>query len=702
MMEKESMPASQKRSTSNWHLQLEANRRFVLGGLLALCIAMLAVSSLRNPVDYDGYWHLKMGKDWVENGLSPYQDHYSFTHENEVITNPPVLFQVGLYAAVKSFGEWGGFVAVKLAAFLLTLGCMLAWLKQVKAPVFIYCLILPMLVLLLQLRAQVRPELFSYSLSIIALMLCRRANLQLTVTAIAPIVIFLLFWVNYHSSIFGYVIFFGLFIDIAARLIRGRSPVKLWRVWAGWGIILVAIGFLNPDFSHTVLNTILMPKEWKLLIIEYRASHLAYASLWSFYLLAFISIATIALTWHQQKFGYLLISLVLIYAGATMSRIITPAGIVLLGLFAHALCDQVSSANGRFPTALLSNTRLRKLANIVTLAIGLIPLWESVVFARTTMFSNQSYASMFPKHLVSYMQREGKNGRIFNEYAMGGFLIYHLSPQSKVFIDGRTGILYPVDHYLKWFSTKYNRALLSDTINLLNIDFVLLSNTPGMAQHMTYVPQMKLDFTDVRFSLYSRESAKLDVIGKLWARPHCLPALDEDQLFKEWGFAQKNLPFGSPIAQLTALATEYISAEKPLEWLYSMPLEILWDDDALRFAAYRALEHRTNELAITLFNSIANRQVKDDLALALAYNRQKQFNDAEKMLDLAITRSEWTFEYHDTVIMGRILLDVQTHRPLRNRDRAFLEKIFARANFAAIGADQAIDFSDFCDSSFKH
>lgn len=193
------MPDASQAYPSNWYHKLEANRQFVIGALLTLCVAILAVTCLRNPVDFDGYWHLQMGKDFIENGLSPYQDHYSFTYQNETITAPPVLFQIGLHGLVKAFGERSGLNSYKLIAFLLTLGCMTAWLKQIKAPVLVYCLVLPILVMLLQLRAQVRPELISYSLAILAFMLSRRANHRLTVTAIGPIVLLLLFWVNYHS-----------------------------------------------------------------------------------------------------------------------------------------------------------------------------------------------------------------------------------------------------------------------------------------------------------------------------------------------------------------------------------------------------------------------------------------------------------------------------------------------------------------------
>ncbi|MBV1931622.1 MAG: hypothetical protein KUG71_07885 [Porticoccaceae bacterium] len=54
-----------------------------------------------------------MGKDWIKNGLTPYKDHYSFTHQDETIKSPPVSFQAGLHILVKTFDEWGGFKNVE-------------------------------------------------------------------------------------------------------------------------------------------------------------------------------------------------------------------------------------------------------------------------------------------------------------------------------------------------------------------------------------------------------------------------------------------------------------------------------------------------------------------------------------------------------------------------------------------------------------
>ncbi|MBV1931623.1 MAG: hypothetical protein KUG71_07890 [Porticoccaceae bacterium] len=44
-------------SPANWYQVLESNRQFAIGSVV-VCSAILVVMSLRNPIGYDGYWHL--------------------------------------------------------------------------------------------------------------------------------------------------------------------------------------------------------------------------------------------------------------------------------------------------------------------------------------------------------------------------------------------------------------------------------------------------------------------------------------------------------------------------------------------------------------------------------------------------------------------------------------------------------------------
>ncbi len=139
----------------NWFEHTEQKRKLLIGGIVVICLAMLLVTARRNVFSYDGYWHLKAGLDWLDHGLSLWLDHYSFTFNGEEVGSHYV-FQVLLGWLVNLFGLETGFQIYRFASFLLLFGLFIAFLRRLRAPALVYCLVLPMVVVLFQLRALAR------------------------------------------------------------------------------------------------------------------------------------------------------------------------------------------------------------------------------------------------------------------------------------------------------------------------------------------------------------------------------------------------------------------------------------------------------------------------------------------------------------------------------------------------------------------
>src|SRR5205823_9243873 len=80
----------------------------------------------------------------------------------------------------------------------------------------------------------------------------------------------------------------------------------------------------------------------------------------------------------------------------------------------------------------------RMLVNAIILAALVV-----FTFARVRTVIRQqaeTEAQHFPAAAVSFMARERPPGPIFNDYNWGGYLIWKLYPQYRVFIDGRTDV----------------------------------------------------------------------------------------------------------------------------------------------------------------------------------------------------------------------------------------------------------------------
>ena len=199
----------------NWIEKLERNKYLVVGAIVFIAFSTLIVATMRNPIALDPFWHMQMGRDWIENGLSPWVDHYSFTYNGHAIANPPVVFQVLLHFVVTWLGISSGFLLIKLSAFLLVFFGTLLLLRHLKAPALVYAVILPALVLSLQFRVVVRPELYSFVFALVALMFYFRAGQRVSMRQTVMMSLLMLLWTNYHSPVIGYVILFGFYIDCA-------------------------------------------------------------------------------------------------------------------------------------------------------------------------------------------------------------------------------------------------------------------------------------------------------------------------------------------------------------------------------------------------------------------------------------------------------------------------------------------------------
>jgi hypothetical protein len=654
----------------NWYSNLEQKRATVLFAILLLSTAILAVTAMQDPKSYDSFWHLKMGEDLVESGLSPWQDNYSFTYRGSKITSPPVFFQVALFSTVEWLGLEPGYKFYKFAGMMLVLLMALAWLKRVKAPVMIYCLVLPLLLVLLQTRATVRPEHLSYALCIFALVLYDRAQAGTTVKTMLPIVVLMLFWTNYHSAILGYIIFCGLFIDLGIKQLGDHAPARAWGKWLAWGVLIVAVGFLNPSFSHPFLQMMFFPDEWKTLIMEYQ-SPLIYKYVPAIYILLFIVVTTLTLLVRQRSFGYLFVSAVLLSNAAMMSRVVAPAGIVLLCIFAFTMSRQ------QFKSMMsdASSKRLR-IPGFIALIVFLVPLINSVLIARVAVKSSFTY--YFPTHMVEYMKSAGRKGRIFNEYELGGYLIYHLAPDSEVYIDGRTGILYPFDHYLKMQEAGNSPDILKSEIEKYDIDYFIMRNTADDASLMADAGPMKLDFADVRYFLYSRHDANFPTSGLLWGRPHCWKKSMIDDVAQERAKAIQLLPEASPLHALLDVASSFTDYEDKKALVAKLTEMKNAMDSVKRFAGYRAIEIGQNDLAIQLFNKVDSKNPKDFLAISLANLHAGETDQAEQTLDQATSVKWESLEFIDILMLHGLLYEIQGQRPLKFVERDYFEALSNR------------------------
>lgn len=586
--------------------------RILFLGIAACSLMILVVTSFRANVAADTFWHLQMGKDWLENGLSPWVDHYSFTFTGSAIVNPPVLFQVFVYLAFENLGAYWGTVVIRLLFYAAILISIWGFLLALKVPAIVRLSVLVLSVLLLQYRVVIRPELLGYAFAVIALWLNYTGAKIVSRRTVLPMVFLVWAWSFYHSSVTGYVIFAGFFLDCAVRLRDESGSRRQWVNWFAWGSLTVGVGFLVPHYAHPILGTLTLGSDFPS-ISEYRATLEALrlrGDLGSLLLITVVILVPV-LAFRRKEYGTVLIWAVMLYAGLSYIRMFTLSGIVML-----LLCAQmVAASEGEDPKDVLSG--FAHWAMVITICIAMM---ISANVAMKFMKENLRQGDRYPGALATYMLENQMRGRVFNQYKFGGYLIFRLAPNNTFYIDGRTGILYPSEHF-----EKYNRLLRLKSVDEFNkefqryqIDHIAVQYDALLHEHLMRQGRFELEFLDSRFALYTRAPANFPLLGRLLTRPGCWQRDWASALLAEHEKALATQPEQSALRRFSKFVLGYSQAADQRQFFDDSVERDNWDDAMRRFAGVHFLLNGELNLASINFQAINNRIPMDYLAALIA------------------------------------------------------------------------------------
>ena len=680
----------------NWFEYSEQKKTLLTSGIIIICLAMLMVTARRNVAAFDAFWHLQTGLDWLNYGFSPWLDHYSFTFHGEEIANPPFIFQVLLAWLVTHFGLEPGFQVYKFVCFVSLLGLFIVILRRLRAPTIVYCIVLPMVVALLQYRTLTRPELVSYSFSVIAMMFYYRTKGELSTSGMLPIIGLMLLWNNYHSPIIGYVIFFGYFFDVALQQLHDGASARAWLTWMVWGIAIVAVGFVTPGLNHPLINVLFFSAEWKDLIQEY-VFHKAYFSHVPFLILITLTLVTLVLLAWKRQFGLLIVCAVLTFSTASLVRLLAPSGIVMLCIFAWLMSDIDWEDLLRGLPAILRNA-----IGTMALLLVVLTLISGVSRSRLYMEENKVAALKFPSDVADYMIDYDIAGRIFNEYSIGGYLIYRLSPDSQVYIDGRTNILYPIDHLKHFYDALKSSDIFLQEVKRYDINLAILPNKLHFFSLVGKSGPLGLDFVGAEFSLFRQNRPNFPKLGTLLALPACWNQGLSAELEEEKIRAISILPSYSMLLPFAEFVMAYTLADKKNAYLENLEVTDDWPDSVLKFAAFQALNQRLDQLAFEFLDKIYQWDFRDFLASALAKIHLEEWQTAEKILHQA-TRNEWPrVAFNDLVILHALLEQIRQNSTLELIDDAYVDRLAEQVgasgdSFSSFGPD----IRSFCPDTWQ-
>ncbi len=458
-------------------------RRLVVAILFVALFAM----AVRAPADTDTWWHLKAGQVTLESGSILQTDLFSHTRYGSRWVNHSWLSQVMLYWLFDRFsyaglGLWIGVVVVATFIFVYL---------QTEGDPFTRAFILVLAAATSAVIWVARPQLLSFLLTavvayVLYLFKWRRVN---RLWLLPPVFVL---WVNIHAGYaLGFMVLVAFVIgEVFNHLLAliappedaasEQCPVVSWRgIGSVVGISLLSVAFLvvNPNTTK----------------------------MWTYYLdtVGIGALRDFIEEWHSPDFHplhtqpFIWLLLGTLAAIGLSRRRVDGTDLALVGMFAYAsllagrnfgpfalVCAPVLS---RHVSAILSQWgwmdrwhsrpvgRGRTVLGIVNvvllvLVVGLaiVKIWTPLAFA----FNEQEQRESLPVEAAAWIRENQPEGEIFNPYNWGGYLIWSLYPDYRVFVDGRTD-LYGDELLREYLRVQYARSGFEDILEAHNVNLIL-------------------------------------------------------------------------------------------------------------------------------------------------------------------------------------------------------------------------------------
>lgn len=388
--------------------------------------------------------HLKNGEIFLSNPSFKNEilskNFYSFTHPDFPFQNHHWGSGIIFFIIFKLF-NFKGLSIFFIFLSLLTFSIFF-WIAQKKSNFSIAFLVSILLIPLVAARAEIRPEIFSYLFSgifLALLFLFQEEKISPKVLLISLFIIEI-FWVNLHIYfIFGLIILAAFLLE---EIIKWQSKKRIQILLISLFLLLIAFLF-NPQ-GWRIFNLIFIFKNYGYLLVENQS--IRFLEKLNFIDPNFLLFKIIAFL--------LLVSsiLILIKRRRNSSFSFHLPAILLAGMAFLAIRNFTLFALFALPTLSLNAYILKDwLKEELFFSSEMKWIFFSIGATIIFFFNFFSQYNNFPpskgnfglgllpevNKSIEFFKENGLSGPIFNNYDIGNFLIFHLFPEEKVFVDNR-------------------------------------------------------------------------------------------------------------------------------------------------------------------------------------------------------------------------------------------------------------------------
>ena len=470
---------------------------------LVFCgIFLFVIRPLEDP---DFWWHVKTGQLILQDKQIPFFDVYSFTATGRPWIAHEWLTELFMFILYNT----GGVILTTLVFSVFILTAFWLTILRIEDKSNLYAIGGALLLggILSTPVLWPRPQIFTILYTSIFLVFLDIYLKTGKLSTLIPLPVIMLLWVNQHGAfivglgVIG-IFFLGRFIDALIKIIQEKRNLK--GVFDKSTLILIFLLLVCTLF------TLINPNGIRILAYPFQtvndASLQQFNQEWAspdFHERTWIPLAVMYLSLigfglkSNKPVSTTNILLILVFGFMALSALKHVALFALVAI--PVLADQISSV-------IPFNDQNRKDRFIRPFSLVVL-LGAIYLFVNTLVHFDQKQEIVtrerFPVDAVNYMTKNQINGRILNSYNWGGYLIWNLYPQYKVYIDGRCD-MYGAEFVTHYVDIYFAKPGWQESLDEEMIEYVLVETGTYISAALQQTQDWHLLYEDEVSVLFGR------------------------------------------------------------------------------------------------------------------------------------------------------------------------------------------------------
>lgn len=490
----------------------------------AVVLGLIFLSRMAKFFEPDFFMHIRIGQ-WIwETKSIPHSDVFSHVAFGRPWTDHEWLFQVILYGLY----QLGGWLLLSLVRSLILAASYYVTLRTCRLLELPWSWSLSLTILAASMAmgsVEFRPQVITYFLFPLYLhimlkyLMTGQAALWLLPVLMVP-------WANMHGAFVAVFVLAAILIageglkhvaqrfqiGLAGELVPLERLVRLSAIM----VVTFAVTVINPYGTEMWLFPfkVIQHPIFLQMIFEWMPPEFPFFTPYWVVLAVFFVI--IVVCWQSLDFRNVFVLLAWTYLSLSARRNIVLFGYVAAPLFGQLFWQFSNYLHTRLHGK-LAKLRLLPSALLYAYTVYLIyAVAQTLIHASVHEFGI-GVNSTVPVRAADFIQRHKPSGEMFNEYNVGGYLIYRLFPDYKVFQDGRVDVYGP-NLFYQYKVAESGSPAWRTAVNKYNINLFVLTHggikyPRNLASQLDDDPEWDLVYFDDLCLIYVRNSGPNRKIG---------------------------------------------------------------------------------------------------------------------------------------------------------------------------------------------